>query len=114
MNEPIRMFIADDNRLLREGLASMLAQQQDIIVIGAAASGSKALEQIKDLRPEVALIDIGMPDKDGIPVWVGHFLTVPSGRFYAVLKSGDDWRVTAEWQGETSLMLRAGGAGDGL
>ncbi len=68
MNEPIRMFIADDNRLLREGLASMLEQQQDIIVIGAAASGSEALEQIKDLRPEVALIDIGMPDKDGIEV----------------------------------------------
>ncbi len=35
MNEPIRMFITDDNRLLREGLESMLAQQQDIIVIGA-------------------------------------------------------------------------------
>jgi two-component system NarL family response regulator len=68
MKEPIRLFIADDNRLLREGLASMLAQQQDIIVIGTAASGSKALEQIKDLRPEVALIDIGMPDKDGIEV----------------------------------------------
>ncbi|MFQ5770395.1 MAG: response regulator [bacterium] len=68
MNEPIRIFIADDNRLLREGLASMLAQQQDMIVIGAAASGSKTLEQIKDLRPEVALIDIGMPDKDGIEV----------------------------------------------
>jgi DNA-binding NarL/FixJ family response regulator len=68
MKEPIRMFIADDNRLLREGLASMLEQQEDINVIGAAESGNKALEQIKDLRPEVALIDIGMPDKDGIEV----------------------------------------------
>ncbi len=68
MNEPIRIFIADDNRLLREGLASMLAQQEDMIVIGAAASGSEAMEQIKTLHPEVALIDIGMPDKDGIEV----------------------------------------------
>ena len=68
MNEPIRIFIADDNRLLREGLVSMLAQQQDIKVIGAASTGSKALKQINDVRPEVALIDIGMPDKDGIEV----------------------------------------------
>ncbi len=68
MNEPIRIFIVDDNRLLREGLVSMLAEQEDLVVIGAAASGRQALEQIKDLRPEVALIDIGMPGKDGIEV----------------------------------------------
>jgi two-component system NarL family response regulator len=68
MNEPIRVFIVDDNRLLREGLVSMLAEQADIVVIGAAASGHKAIEQIKSLRPEVALIDIGMPGKDGIEV----------------------------------------------
>lgn len=68
MSNPIRVFIADDNGLLREGLASMLAQQQGIVVIGAAESGENALEQIKELRPEVALIDIGMPDKDGIEV----------------------------------------------
>lgn len=68
MNEPIRLFIADDNRLLREGLVAMLAEQEGIAVIGTAASGRKAVEQIKDLRPEVALIDIGMPAKDGIEV----------------------------------------------
>jgi two-component system NarL family response regulator len=68
MQEPIRVFIVDDNRLLREGLVSMLADQEGVVVLGAAASGRKALEQIKDLRPEVALIDIGMPGKDGIEV----------------------------------------------
>jgi len=68
MDEAIRVFIADDNRLLREGLVAMLADEQDIVVIGAAATGRKAVEQIKDLRPEVALIDIGMPAKDGIEV----------------------------------------------
>lgn len=68
MNEAIRVFIADDNRLLREGLVAMLAEQEGIVVIGAAASGRKAIEQIKDLRPVVALIDIGMPAKDGIEV----------------------------------------------
>jgi len=66
MTDTIRIFIADDNRLLREGLVSMLAEQKDIVVIGKAPSGTDALEKIINLRPEIALIDIGMPDKDGI------------------------------------------------
>ena len=53
-----------------------------------------------------------MADAEGNPLWVGHFVTIPKGRYYAVLKSGEDWRISAEWQGETSLMLRADGAGD--
>ena len=57
-----------------------------------------------------------MDNAEGNPVWVGHLVTIPDGRYYAVLKSGEDWRVSAEWRGETSLMLRASGADndDGL
>jgi DNA-binding NarL/FixJ family response regulator len=68
VNKPIRVMIADDNRLLREGLASMLAEVEDISVVGMAESGSQALAQIKKLKPDVALVDIGMPDKDGLEV----------------------------------------------
>ena len=68
MKESIRVFIADDNRLLREGLVSLLRDEQDFDVIGSAPSGQEALQQIKKLLPKVVLIDIGMPDKDGIDV----------------------------------------------
>jgi len=68
MTKPIRVFIADDNRLLREGLAAMLIEIEDIHVVGMASSGSQALEQIKKLSPHIALVDIGMPDKDGLDV----------------------------------------------
>jgi DNA-binding NarL/FixJ family response regulator len=68
MNNPIRVFIVDDNRLLREGLASMLEEVEDIVVVGLASSGTQALDQIKQLALDVALIDIGMPDKDGLEV----------------------------------------------
>lgn len=70
MSTPVRVFIADDNRLLREGLASMLAEIDDISVVGMASSGSQAIDQIKQLLPDVALVDIGMPDKDGLDVTV--------------------------------------------
>ena len=68
MQKHIHVFIVDDNRLLRDGLVAMLAEQEDIVVIGTASTGKQALEQIKTLRPEMAVIDIGMPDKDGIEV----------------------------------------------
>jgi DNA-binding NarL/FixJ family response regulator len=68
MNELIRVFVVDDLRLLREGLVSLLAEQENITVVGTAASGGKALEKIRELRPEVVLIDIGMPGKDGLMV----------------------------------------------
>jgi DNA-binding NarL/FixJ family response regulator len=68
MDKSIQIFIVDDNRLLREGLVSMLSEEEDFTVIGAAASGQEALEQIKISQPDVVLVDIGMPDKDGIEV----------------------------------------------
>ncbi len=68
MNKSIRIFIADDNRLLREGLATMLAEIKDLSVVGMASTGTQALDQINNLLPDVALIDIGMPDKDGLDV----------------------------------------------
>ena len=78
MNTPIRIFIADDNRLLREGLASMLADIEDITVVGMASSGSQALNQITQLQPEIALIDIGMTDKDGLDVTQALHKDLPS------------------------------------
>ena len=68
MKHQIRVFIADDNRLLREGLSSMLVEIDDITVVGMAATGSQALDQIKKHIPDVALVDIGMPDKDGLDI----------------------------------------------
>ena len=67
-SELIRIFIADDNSLLLEGLESMMGALEDFVVVGTAPNGSLALEKIKELKPEIALIDIGMPDKDGIEV----------------------------------------------
>ncbi|MDZ7722629.1 MAG: response regulator transcription factor [candidate division KSB1 bacterium] len=65
---PIRIFIADDNALLLKGLETMLGDQDDFIIVGTAPNGSKAVELIKSSQPAVALIDIGMPEKDGLEV----------------------------------------------
>ncbi len=62
----IRVAIADDHALVREGLRRMLATADDIDVIGEAADGSEAVELVQRDKPDVLLLDITMPKKDGI------------------------------------------------
>ena len=68
MKKPISIYIVDDNRLLREGLASMLDEIPGFGVVGSAETGSEALKYIKEIQPDVAIVDIGLPDKDGLDV----------------------------------------------
>ncbi len=58
-------------------------------------------------RDHLITLTKAMPDADGNPIWVGHFVTMPEGRYYAVLKSSD-WRLSAEWNGDATLTLRSG------
>jgi DNA-binding NarL/FixJ family response regulator len=64
----IRLLIADDQPLVRNGLALLLETEPDIDVVGVAADGVEALEMARDLRPDVACLDIRMPRLDGIEV----------------------------------------------
>jgi len=62
----IRVVIADDQQLIRAGFAALLASEADIDVVGEAATGAEAVELVTRLRPDVVLMDIRMPDGDGI------------------------------------------------
>lgn len=64
----IRVVIADDQPLARAGLAGLLSSEADVEVVGAAADGVEALELVRELRPDVACLDIRMPRLDGIEV----------------------------------------------
>ncbi len=64
--ENIRVLIADDHTLFREGLRALLASVSEINVVGEAASGQEALDKAGDLQPDVILMDIQMPDLNGI------------------------------------------------
>jgi DNA-binding NarL/FixJ family response regulator len=62
----IRVVIADDHNLVREGTRNILERSGDITVVGEAADGEEALKMVSDLRPDVALIDIAMPRLNGL------------------------------------------------
>jgi DNA-binding NarL/FixJ family response regulator len=59
--EPIRVLIADDHRLFREALRSVLERERECEVVGEAASGEEALALTLRTRPQVVLLDVGMP-----------------------------------------------------
>jgi len=65
---PIRVFIADDHPLIRNGLRTMLATAADIEVVGEASTGASAITQAAVLRPDVIVMDIHLPDLSGIEV----------------------------------------------
>jgi DNA-binding NarL/FixJ family response regulator len=62
----IRILLADDHPVVRDGLAAMLATQADFEVIGEAGTGAEAVTQAARLRPDVVLMDLEMPALDGI------------------------------------------------
>jgi DNA-binding NarL/FixJ family response regulator len=63
---PISVFVADDHAIVREGLVTLLAAQSDIEIVGTAANGREALTQVLQIQPRVVVLDISMPELDGI------------------------------------------------
>lgn len=62
----LRVLIVDDHQVLREGLRSLLANEEDIEVAGEAGDGRTAIEKVQELHPHLILMDINMPDMNGI------------------------------------------------
>lgn len=65
-DQPVRLLITDDQRLLREGIASLLSLQPGIEIVGSAANGQEALAKTQKLKPDVILMDVRMPVMDGV------------------------------------------------
>lgn len=63
---PIKVFLADDHAVVREGLSLLLDTQAGITVVGEAADGRKAVRQVERLCPDVVVMDIAMPEMNGI------------------------------------------------
>ena len=66
MTEPIRIVIADDHPIVRQGLATVLSQEEDLEVVGQAENGLEAVAQARKLHPDIILMDLQMPEMDGV------------------------------------------------
>jgi DNA-binding NarL/FixJ family response regulator len=64
----IRVFLLDDHEIVRRGVADLLDQEPDIVVTGEAATAAEALSRVPAARPDVAVLDVRLPDGDGVTV----------------------------------------------
>ena len=67
-DEPVKVFLLDDHEIVRRGVRDMLEAEGDIQVIGEAGTAASALARIPALRPDVAVLDVRLPDGDGVTV----------------------------------------------
>ncbi len=100
---PIRVVLADDQRVVREGLAMLLRLLPGVEVVGAAADGDEAVALVGKLRPDVVLMDLGMPHCDGVEATRRLRADAPGVHVIVLTTYADDRSVIAA--------LRAGARG---
>jgi len=68
MTDPIRVFLVDDHEVVRRGVHELLEFEADLVVVGEAGTAAEALARIPVLHPDVAVLDVRLPDGDGVSV----------------------------------------------
>jgi DNA-binding NarL/FixJ family response regulator len=101
--DKIHILTVDDHQLSREGIASMLAGQEDMKLVAQVASGPEAVEAYRDLRPDVTLMDLRMPGMSGIEAITTIRAEFPNARIIVLTTYAGDVQAAAA--------LKAGAAG---
>jgi DNA-binding NarL/FixJ family response regulator len=90
---PIRILCADDHPLLREGVAAILANQPDMTLVAQASNGREAIEQFRKHRPDVTLMDLQMPEVNGVDAMIAICAEFPAARIIVLTTYTGDVQV---------------------
>ena len=109
MNQPpIRVLTVDDHPLLREGIAAVIEGQADMRMVGEATNGREALERYRALHPDVTLMDLRMPDMNGIEAITAIRREFPAARIIVLTTyTGDAQALGALKAGASAYLLKS-------
>jgi len=88
--DTIRVLSVDDHALIREGIAALVANQTDMTLVGEASNGREAIEQFRSHRPDVTLIDLQMPEMNGIDAIIAIRNEFPEARIIVLTTYAGD------------------------
>lgn len=106
----IRVVLADDHTLFRDGLRSLLERQGDVSIIAATGNGPEALEMIERLEPDIALLDISMPGLSGLAVALRARRAAPRTHIVILTMHAREEYVTQALQAGVKAYLLKGSA----
>src|SRR6266404_451585 len=104
----IRILVVDDHPMLREGIAAAIARQSDMILVGEAMNGREAIETFRATRPDVTLMDLQMPDVDGVEAITAIRAEYPAARIIVLTTyKGDVQALRALKAGARGFLLKS-------
>jgi DNA-binding NarL/FixJ family response regulator len=110
---PLRVVVADDHPLIRDGWRMILATVPDAVLVGSAATGAEAVRLVDELRPDLVVMDLHMPDLDGVEATRRITTAHPEVAVLVLSQYDDDESITAALRaGARGYLLKGAGAAE--
>lgn len=90
---PIRILAVDDHPIVREGIAGLVAIQSDMVLVGEACDGREAIQQFRTLRPDVTLMDLQMPEMNGLDALIAIRNEFPDAKIIMLTTYKSDTQI---------------------